>query len=188
MGPPLLELGVDDPWLPLVDRLHNPFETEHALGPLLSPPKRCNLRHALRSRRLFHQEANIGVQVRGLLLRQPCIPSKLCHDVQSHHTEQQEVIQMAFGRLSTRSVLNKFRLALYEITLDDLAKTWKRPSANRKAKSQKPYSFTWSTENLHVGRQGVSRRYHKQEIDVFVGACPISASGVPCLLLNLKSK
>ena len=35
-------------------------------------------------------------------------------------------------------------------------------------------------EKLQVRRQDVSRRYHEQEIGVFVGTCPISAPGAPC--------
>ena len=34
-------------------------------------------------------------------------------------------------------------------------------------------------EKLQVRRQDVSRRYHEQEIGVFVGTCPISAPGAP---------
>ena len=41
-------------------------------------------------------------------------------------------------------------------------------------------------ETLQVRRQDVSRRYHEQEIGVFVGACPISAPGAPCLVEILK--
>ena len=37
-----------------------------------------------------------------------------------------------------------------------------------------------------VRRQDVSRRYHEQEIGVFVGAYPISAPGAPCLVEILK--
>ena len=37
---------------------------------------------------------------------------------------------------------------------------------------------------MQVRRQDVSRRYHKQEIGVFVGTCPISASGAPCLCFS----
>ena len=44
-------------------------------------------------------------------------------------------------------------------------------------------------ENLQVRRQDVSRRYHEQEIGVFVGTCPISAPGAPCYGKKLsKSK
>ena len=41
---------------------------------------------------------------------------------------------------------------------------------------------------MQVRRQDVSRRYHKQEIGVFVGACPISASGAPCFFLTRREK
>ena len=35
-----------------------------------------------------------------------------------------------------------------------------------------------------VRRQNVSRRYHEQEIGVFVGTCPISAPGGPLQILS----
>ena len=38
-----------------------------------------------------------------------------------------------------------------------------------------------------VRRQDVSCRYHEQETGVFVGACPISAPGAPCLCKNVVS-
>ena len=39
--------------------------------------------------------------------------------------------------------------------------------------------ITQRRKQLQVRRHDVSRRYRKQEIGVFVGACPISAPGAP---------
>ena len=50
-------------------------------------------------------------------------------------------------------------------------------SKSRKVESQRVQKFL-----QQVRRQEVSRRYHEQEIGVFVGTCPISAPGAPCLI------
>ena len=57
---------------------------------------------------------------------------------------------------------------------------WYRCSASlQKSISSDTPRLEWKREK-QAHQQDISRQYHKQEIGVFVGTCPISASGAPC--------